>query len=141
MAELKTKLTDASVTDFLENISDEKRKQDCLAVLDLMAEVTQAKPQLWSSNIIGFGLYRYKYASGREGEWMMTGFAPRKNEVTVYITGGFEAHPDLMEKLGKYTTGMGCLHIRNLDNIDRDVLKELVRRSVASVADKQVMPS
>jgi hypothetical protein len=138
MAELKTKPTEDSVTDFLERVADEKRRQDCFAVLDMMAEITGEPAKMWGSSIVGFGLYRYKYASGREGEWMITGFAPRKNDVTLYITGGFEPHPDLMAKLGKYSTGKGCLHIKNLDNVNRDVLKELIRKSVESVAGERI---
>ena len=138
MAELKTKPTEEDVTAFLEKIPDEKRRSDCQAVRDLMADVTQAAPKMWGAGIVGFGRYRYKYESGREGEWMVTGFAPRKNDVTLYLTQGFEPYADLMARLGKYTAGKSCLHIKKLEDVDLDVLKELVSKSVEKLADQRI---
>jgi hypothetical protein len=102
MAKLKTQKTDASVEDFLNSVSHEKRREDSFAVLKLMREVTGEEPAMWGTNIVGFGSYRYKYASGREGEWFLTGFAPRKRNLTLYIMAGFENYDSLLADLGKY---------------------------------------
>jgi hypothetical protein len=129
-AELKTKLNDASVTKFLESVADEQKRKDCSAVLKMMKQVTKEEPKMWGSSIVGFGSYHYKGKSGREGEWMLTGFSPRKQNLTLYLMGGFESHADLLEKLGKFTTGAGCLYIKRLNDVDKKVLKELVQASV-----------
>ena len=138
MAELKTKPTQESVDDFLNKIADERRRNDCRVVLDLMAEATGAEPQMWGASIVGFGRYRYKYESGREGEWMVTGFSPRKSDLTLYIIPGFERFPDLMKRLGKHKTGKSCLYIKRLDDIDLDVLRELVAKSVEKMAGQRI---
>ena len=129
-AELKTQVNDASVMDFLNSVTDEGKRNDALEVLKLMKQVTKEEPKMWGTSIVGFGSYHYKGASGREGDWMLTGFSPRKQALTVYLNHGFDAHKDLLKKLGKYKTGMGCLYINKLDDVDRKVLKELVTASV-----------
>ena len=129
-AELKTKVNDASVTKFLNSVADEQKRNDSLEILKMMQQVTKEEPKMWGSSIIGFGSYHYKGASGREGDWMLTGFSPRKQALTLYLMHGFDAHADLLKKLGKYKTGMGCLYIKTLDDVDRKVLKELVTASV-----------
>jgi len=136
MAEAKTKPTKDSVAGFLGKIADAKRREDAKAVAKLMAEATGEKAEMWGSGIVGFGRHRYKYDSGREGEWMLTGFSPRKSELVVYIMPGFEHFPDLMKRLGKYKTGKSCLYIKKLEDVDTKVLKELVTQSVAKVAEK-----
>ena len=113
MAELKTKPTKDSVKKFLSQIQDEKRRKDCEIIVKMMSDVTGAKPVMWGSSIVGFGRYRYKYESGREGEWMITGFSPRKNDLTLYLIGCAYAFPKLIERLGKYKTGKSCLYIKN----------------------------
>jgi hypothetical protein len=130
MAELKTKKTDSSVNTFLESIDDEQKKKASYVILDLMKEVTGAEPKMWGESIVGFGEYHYKYASGREGDWLITGFSPRKQSLTLYLTYGFEEHKDLLSRLGKYKTGKACLYIKRLEDINQTVLKELVQRSV-----------
>ena len=130
MAELKTKPTDASVEAFLNSVEPEKKRQDSFAILQLMREVTGEEPQMWGSSIIGFGSYHYKYASGREADWMLVGFAPRKQALTLYIMSGFEGYDELMANLGKHKTGKSCLYINKLDDVDQDTLRELVRQSV-----------
>ena len=130
MAELKTKLTQASVDDYLDAIPDTQVRQDCWAIVDIMQEATHAKPQMWGSSIVGFGSYRYKYASGREADWMLTGFAPRKQNITLYIMDGFEQYDELLAQLGKYTCGKSCLYIRRLSDVDLPTLKQLVQASV-----------
>jgi hypothetical protein len=130
MAELKTKPTSQDVTEFLNNVPDEGKRQDCFAVLELMREVTGEEPKMWGSSIVGFGSYHYKYASGHEGDAALTGFSPRKQNLTLYITAGFEQYDDLMQKLGKHTTGKSCLYVKRLSDIDTGVLRELVQKSV-----------
>ena len=129
MAELKTKPNSASVKTFIDGIADEQRRKDCRAIMKLMKEATGAPPKMWGSNIVGFGAYHYKYASGREGDWFLVGFSPRKQNLTLYIIAGFEQYAGLMKKLGKYKTGKSCLYINKLEDIHLPTLKQLVARS------------
>ena len=130
MAELKTKRNDQSVEAFLNQIPDERKRRDAFTVLDIMRQATKTEPQMWGSNIIGFGVYRYTYASGRSGEWFLTGFSPRKQNLTLYIMGGFEQYDELLKSLGKYKTGKACLYVNGLDDIDLPTLRKLVKQSV-----------
>jgi len=130
MAELKTKPNDAKVEDFLNSVEDEKKKEDSFTILKIMKEITKAEPVLWGGCIIGFGIYRYKYASGREGDWFLTGFSPRKQNLTLHIMSGFKKYKQLLSKLGKYKTGKACLYINKLENIDMNILKELITQSI-----------
>jgi hypothetical protein len=130
MAELKTTPNDRSVAEFLENLTDDRRKADAIEVLGLIREVTGLEPRMWGDSIVGFGSYHYKYKSGREGDWFLAGFSPRKQNLTVYIMSGFEQETELMQRLGKHTTSKSCLYLKRLADVDREVLKELVRRSV-----------
>ena len=129
-SELKTRVNDASVTEFLNSVADEQKRNDSLEILKMMKQITKEEPKMWGASIVGFGSYHYKGKSGREGDWMLTGFSPRKQNLTLYLMGGFEAHADLLDKLGKFTTGAGCLYIKTLEDVDRKVLKELVQASV-----------
>jgi hypothetical protein len=138
MAEVKTKETTASVAQFLKGISDTQRREDCRAVAEIMRDVTGEEPKMWGSSIVGFGRYHYKYESGREGDWMITGFSPRKGDLTLYIMGGFESSPELMKKLGKYKTGKTCLYIKKLADVNIGVLRKLVTKSVKSMASQRV---
>jgi hypothetical protein len=140
MAELKTKPTADSVAAFLDKVSDKARRDDCFTVLEMMKDVTKEEPRMWGSSIVGFGRYRYKYESGREGEWMITGFSPRKGDLTLYITTGFDLFPDLMKRLGKHKTAKSCLYIKTLDDVDRGVLKQLIERSVKKMARQRIKP-
>lgn len=135
MAELKTKPTQVSVEDFLNQISDEERRQDCFTVAKIMEEVTGSKPKMWGPSIVGFGSYHYKYASGREGDWMVTGFSPRKKDLTLYLMMGFEKHPELMKQLGKHSAGKSCLYIKRLSDIHLPTLKKLIKASVKQLKD------
>ena len=130
MAEVKTKENDASVTDFLNSVEDTQRREDSSAVLKMMQAITRCEPKMWGPSIIGFGNYHYKYKSGREGDWFLTGFSPRKQSLSLYIMSGFKRYPELLEKLGRYKTGKACLYIKRLEDIDLKVLKELIRASV-----------
>jgi hypothetical protein len=131
MAELKTKPTDQSVEGFLNKVPDEKKRQDSFAILDLMKQVTGEEPIMWGDSIVGFGRYHYKYASGREADWFITGFSPRKQNLTLYLMSGFDEYDQLLNKLGKHSTGKSCLYVKRLENIDLDILKELIEKSVA----------
>jgi hypothetical protein len=130
MSELKTKLNDASVEEFLNSVEDEKKRKASFAILELMKDVTDEEPKMWGDSIVGFGSYHYKYKSGREGDWFLTGFSPRKQNLTLYIMPGFEDYDTLMNDLGKYKTGKSCLYINKIDDVDLGVLKELVKQSV-----------
>ena len=129
-AELKTKVNDASVTKFLSGVEDEQKRRDCFEIMKIMKQATKAEPRMWGSSIIGFGSYHYKGASGREGDWMLTGFSPRKENLTLYLMGGFDSQGALLKKLGKHKTSVACLYIKKLDDVDKKVLKELVQASV-----------
>jgi len=131
MAQLKTQPNEKSVTDFLNSVENDTKRADSFTILELMKEVTGSEPIMWGDSIIGFGSYHYKYASGREADWFLTGFSPRVQNLTLYIMSGFDEYDDLLGKLGKHSTGKSCLYIKRLENIDLDVLKELVEKSVA----------
>ena len=130
MAELKTKANKASVDKFLKGIQDEQKREDCFKIVDIMKKAAKAEPQMWGTSIVGFGSYHYKYASGREGDWFLVGFSPRKQNLTLYIMSGFDEYNSLLKKLGKHATGKSCLYIKRLEDVDMKVLKELVTRSV-----------
>ena len=132
----KTKPTGASVDAFLSGLADAQMQADCRAVAAMMAEVTGGEPRLWGSSIVGFGSYHYRYASGREGDFMLAGFAPRKRALTLYIMAGFAEYPDLLARLGKHTTGKSCLYVKRLADVDQAVLRELVTRSVRYIRQK-----
>lgn len=135
-AELKTKKNNASVKEFLDSIEDATKRKDCKEISKIMRKATGKIPKMWGDSIIGFDEYSYKYASGREGDWMRMGFAPRKNSITLYIMDGFGKYGELMGKLGKYKTGKSCLYIKKLDDVDRDVLVELIEGSAEHFNDK-----
>ena len=132
MAENKTRKTGASVEEFLESIENSRRRADGLAILAMMRQITGLEPEMWGPSIIGFGDYHYKYDSGREGDFFLTGFSPRKQNLTLYIMGGLEGREDLLEKLGKHRTGAACLYINKLADVDTDVLRQLIRISFES---------
>jgi hypothetical protein len=128
MAELKTKPTTESVEKFLNKISDETLRQDCLELKALMTEVTQFEPTMWGASMIGFGKYHYKYASGHEGDSFIVGFAPRKRNLVLYLSGGLDAHADLLAKLGKHKAGKGCLYVNRMRDVDVKILRTLLER-------------
>lgn len=130
MAELKTKVNDASVDTFIQSVRDETTRADCYKIIEIMRKVANAEPRMWGASIVGFGSYRYSYASGREGDWMLVGFSPRKQNLTLYIMSGFDEYDSLLKKLGKHTTGKSCLYIKRLADVDMKVLRELITKSV-----------
>jgi hypothetical protein len=129
-AELKTKVNEASVADFLNSVPDPQKRNDSFMVASIMEQIANEKPKMWGSSIVGFGSYHYKGASGRAGDWMLIGFSPRKQNITLYIMPGFERYPGLMKRLGKYSTGKSCLYIKRLSDVNIDVLKELMTESL-----------
>jgi hypothetical protein len=130
MAEPKTKPTEQSVESFINGIPDEKKRNDCLTIVEMMKKAANAEPVMWGSSIVGFGLARLKYKSGREDDWPVIAFSPRKQALTLYLNGVFDRHEDLMQRLGKYKTGGGCLYIKTLADVDHQVLLELIEHSV-----------
>lgn len=133
---MKTKPTKASVADFIDAVADPEKREDARAVAALMAEITSAPAQMWGASIVGFGRYRYRYASGRKGEFFETGFSPRKQALTLYIMPGFSEYGGLLEKLGRHRLGKSCLYIKRLADIDLEALRELVTRSVQAIREK-----
>ena len=137
MAELKTKPTEASVKEFLNKIPDKERRDDCFAIAKMMEEATGAKPKMWGPSIVGFGSFHYKYDSGREGDWLLTGFSPRKNDLTLYLMMGFEQHRELMQQLGKHKTSKSCLYIKRLSDVHVPALKKLIKASLKQLREYQ----
>lgn len=134
--ELKTKKNDASVASFLNAVEPAQKRADAKAIDKLMRKVTGAKPKMWGSAIVGYGSYHYKYASGQEGDWMMVGFSPRKQNLTLYIMPGFSQYDGLLAKLGKHSTGKSCLYVKRLSDIDMDVLESLIGESVETMKSR-----
>jgi hypothetical protein len=138
MAEAKTQKTAASVPEFLAAVPDERRRGDAEALCELMTEVTGAQPQMWGASIVGFGGYRYVYATGRAGEWPAVGFSPRKQSLTVYLAEGFDAHADLLGRLGPHGLGKGCLYVKRLSDVDTGALRELIGSAFRQVNGKTI---
>ncbi|MBF8269101.1 MAG: hypothetical protein HW386_810 [Gammaproteobacteria bacterium] len=129
MAETKTKPTDASVTDFLDRVKNEQKRQDAYTLLRLMKTITRKQPKMWGPSIIGFDKYHYRYESGREGDICMIGFSPRSQALTLYLMSGFTSYKELLKKLGKHKISKACLYINKLADIDLDVLQEIIKAS------------
>jgi len=136
MTELKTKKNRKSVEKFLSAVENEQRKTDCFELLELMKKTTGEEPAMWGDSIVGFGSYHYKYKSGREGDWLLTGFSPRKQNLTIYIMCGFEPYKDIMNQLGKVKTGASCLYVKKLEDIDKNLLRKLTKESIADLKKK-----
>jgi hypothetical protein len=130
MAENKTQPTTASVGEFLNSIDDPQKRADARTVGAMMRRATGKRAKMWGSSIVGYGTYHYKYDSGREGDFMLTGFSPRKQALSVYILAGFKRFESLMKQLGKYKTGKSCLYIKTLADVDEAVLEQLINESV-----------
>ena len=123
---------------FIDGLSDEKKRNDADALLTIMSDITQQKPTMWGDSLIGFGQYKYQYASGRKGEWFRVGFSPRKQNITLYIMNGFSQYQHLLERLGKHKTGKSCLYINKLSDIDVDVLKQMIALSFQARFDSEI---
>lgn len=137
MAELKTKRTDASVTAFLDQVKDERVRADCFQIMEMMKKASRREPQMWGPSIVGFGQVHLRYDSGRELDWFPIGFSPRKQNLTLYFTGGFEPHRASLEKLGRHTLGSGCLYIKKLADVDTKVLQKIIADTVKSQSKKK----
>lgn len=138
MAELKTKQNDASVTDFIETVEQKRKKADSYELLNVFMEITGEPAKMWGDSLIGFGSYHYKSDRSRqEGDWPLTGFSPRKQNISIYIMPGFSDYQPLLEKLGKHKVSKGsCLYINKLADIDLDTLKELIQVSVEEMKQR-----
>lgn len=128
-------MTDDDVREFLDRVQHPVRRRDADTLLELMTRATGQSARMWGSSIIGFGTYHYKYASGREGDAPAAGFSPRKAATTIYLADGIGAHPELLERLGPHTTGVGCLYVKDLAQVDLAVLEELVSSSYSALTD------
>lgn len=136
MAKNKTQPTEQSVKSFIDSLDDQQKIADSYSLIELMKEVTGCEPKMWGPSIIGFDQYHYNYESGREGDWLKTGFSPRKREFSIYIMSGFAKHDQLMKKLGNHRTGKSCLYVKKLEDINMDVLRDLVQESIKYVDEK-----
>lgn len=137
MSSLKTTVNDASVEDFINAVPEDEKKSDSFTLLKLFSKITGEKPKMWGSSIIGFGKYHYKSErSKQEGDWPLTGFSPRKQNLTLYFMPGFGDYQDLLKKLGKHKTSVGCLYINKLADVDLDVLETLIKKSFTAMKEK-----
>lgn len=134
--ENKTKQTRASVDKFINSIKDEKIRDDCFRIIGFMKIATKEEPKMWGPSIVGFGTYHYKYESGREGDFFITGFSPRKQNLTLYLMAGFSKYGEMLEQLGKHKTGKSCLYIKSLDDININILKKMISESVKYMKKK-----
>ena len=135
MSDLKTQPTSASVADFIDGLDDERRRDESRRLVEILRDVTGEEPEMWGAKIVGFGRYHYRYASGREGDWMRLGFSPQKRRLSLYCMGGTaDAHADILERLGPHRTGSGCVYVTRLDKVDEGVLRELFEASLARLA-------
>jgi hypothetical protein len=136
MAELKTKQNDASVSDFLESIPNEQVRNNCQTIVQIMQHATNSSAKMWGSSIVGFGTYHYKYASGHEGNTLRIGFSPRKQNIVLYISKGYQEYQELISRLGKYSVGKSCLYIKKLSDVDVPTLEKLIQASVKHMLEK-----
>lgn len=131
MAELKTKKNETSVTEFLNQVPQATKREDAFEILNMMERITGEKPKMWGASIVGFGDYHYKYASGREGDWFICGFSPRKASFSLYLMNcDLSQASHLLENLGKHKAGKGCLYINKLADVNKEVLKKLIRETI-----------
>jgi hypothetical protein len=139
MAEIKTTVQSTSPAAFIKQVAGEQRRKDCRELVALMRDVTGHPPKMWGTSIVGFDRYQYKYASGREGEMLLTGFSPRKQDLVIYLGPGLQ-NAKLRAKLGKHKAGQGCLYLKTLDDVDRDALRTLIEHSVAEMRKRYPAP-
>jgi len=135
MSEIKTRLNDKDLDEFLNSIENRKRSEDTNKIIDIMKKVTSHEPKMWGDSIIGFDTYHYKYKTGREGDWLAIGVAPRKQNISLYLMNGFNEYEDLLSKLGKHKVGKACLYINKIEDINIKILEELIAKSYKSVKE------
>ena len=138
MTGLKTKPTNKSVDQFLKEVENPTKREDSFKILELMKESTKEKPVMWGDSIVGFGTYHYKYASDREGDWFLVGFSPRKHSLFIYLMNGFEKYQNLLKNLGKHKMGKSCLYINKLRDVDVQILRELIIKSVKHLKEEDI---
>ncbi len=136
MATMKTIKNQDSVSAFIDNVEDERKREDCRMLIKIMGQITSSQAAMWGSSIVGFGSYHYRYASGREGDFFLTGFSPRKQNLTVYVMPGFSQYDSLMQKLGKHKVGKSCLYMKKLEDVDIRILTRLIDESVQEMRRK-----
>ena len=136
MAGNKTVATRNSVSAFLKSVSNDERRRDCKAVMKMMRAITGKRATLWGDSLIGYGKYHYRYASGREGDFFMTGVSPRARNLAIYIMPGFDGLKTQLGKLGKHSTGRSCLYINRLSDVDSDVLYDLIEQSYQTMVER-----
>ena len=136
MAELKTKVNDASVVKFLTTVEDEQQRKDSFEIMELMKEASGDEPTMWGDSIVGFGSYHFKYASGKEGDWMRIGFSPRKGKTSLYLMCGVEHEKEILERIGKYKSGKSCFYIKKLSDVKKDVLLELIESAIKKMDEQ-----
>ena len=141
MADQKTKPNELSVERFLDQIPDEGVRDDCYELVNIMKKITGSSPKMWGTSIVGFGNYHYKYESGHEGDACLTGFSPRKQNLTLYVMPGFAEHQDLLAKLGKHKAGKGCLYVKRLADVNPPALEGLIKHSVKYLREKYPVKS
>lgn len=142
MSENKTKPNDANVLAFLSAVEPERRRVDALRLNEIFREVTGFEPVMWGASIVGYGSYHYVYKSGREGDFLATGFSPRKTSLTIYIMPGYADFGDILKRLGKHKTGRSCLYINRLDAVDEHILRELISAGLRDLGTRwQIAPS
>lgn len=137
MAELKTKVNNRSVTAFLKKTGDDSQREEAFRLLELMEKTSKLQPKMWGESIIGFGSYHYKYRSGCEGDWFLTGFSPRKRYIAIYLTYGFEELESLMKSLGKFKAGRACISVKRLEDIHLPTLRKIIRLTVKHKRDTE----
>lgn len=133
MADLKTQPNQGSIASFIDSIEPESKHEDAKTLLKLIQDISGEQPTMWGATILGYGNYHYKYESGREGDWFLAGFSPRKQNLSIYINGGFEGQEELLEKLGKHKKSVGCLYVKRLSDIDLRVLEEMIKQSIQTL--------
>jgi hypothetical protein len=138
MSEAKTQPTKTTLKEFLAGVADPARRADCAAVAQLMQQATGEKAVIWGAGIVGFGRYRQRYANGKDGDWPIIAFAPRKNDLTLYLMDDFTTQEDLLARLGKHKTGKCCLYLKSLDSVDKAVLTQLIEWSVGAMEPQRV---
>ena len=136
MAKNKTTENTNSVTDFINTVTDETKRNDCFPIIELMQKQTGFEAKMWGGAIVGFGSYHYKYESGREGDAPLIGFSPRVNAITLYLAGDFDKKEELLKKFGKHKTSKGCIYIKRLVDVDIKLLKEMIKISVVHMKKK-----
>ncbi|MDB5132105.1 MAG: hypothetical protein JWR02_1854 [Mucilaginibacter sp.] len=136
MATQKTLETNNSVAEFLNTVSDVQKREDCFALVELFTKIIGYEAKMWGTSIVGFGSYHYRYDSGHEGDSCIVGLSPRKQNITMYLMGGFHTNPQLLQQLGKYKTGKGCLYINSLDTVDINVLEQIIRDSARILLER-----